>query len=103
MPDEPLFSPAEGTAPPDEDTDVASDDVMERLRTQVRNAADEIERLRAENERLKQRVDALEARPAVSHDEAFVTLEDDPKTAQRQLQTFIDAIDAYLDANTPST
>lgn len=109
MTDEPLFSPAEGSTPSSEapdvaadPVDVAADEVMTRLRTQVRKAANEIERLRAENERLQQRVDALEARPAVGPDEAFLTLDADPKTAERQLQDFIDAIDAYLDANTPS-
>ena len=98
MPDEPLRSPTD----PSEDPDVASDDVMDRLRARVRDTVGEIEQLRAENERLQQRVDTLEARPAVRPDETFVTLDDDPQAVQRQLQDFIDAIDAYLDANAPS-
>lgn len=73
---------------------------LERLRAQVNRAADEIERLRAENRRLQERVETLEQRPDVSQDEAFITL-DDPEALRRQIQDFIDTIDAYLDEPTP--
>jgi chromosome segregation ATPase len=66
----------------------------------VNRAADEIERLRAENRRLQERVETLEQRPDVSQDEAFITL-DDPEALRRQIQDFIDTIDAYLDEPTP--
>lgn len=72
---------------------------LERLRAQVSRAADEIERLRDENRRLRQRVQALERRPAVDEDQAFITL-DHPEDLRRQIEGFIDTIDAYLDEPT---
>ena len=75
---------------------------LERLRAQVNRAADEIERLHAENRRLRQRVKALEQRPAVGENQAFVTL-DDPEALRRQIEGFIDTIDAYLGDDTSNT
>lgn len=74
---------------------------LERLREKVHRAADEIERLRAENRVLKQRVEELEARPAIGEDEAFLKL-DDPDALRAQIEGFIDTIDAYLAEDAPS-
>ncbi len=69
---------------------------LERLRKQVRRAADELERLRAENRALQQRVAELEARPTVGEDEIVLRV-DDPDALRRQIEGFIETIDAYLD------
>lgn len=69
---------------------------LERLRRKVHRAAEEIERLRAENRRLKKRVQELETRPAIGEDEAFLTL-DDPDALREQIKGFIETIDMYLD------
>jgi len=75
---------------------------LERLRTQVRRAAEEIARLDAENRALRQRVHELEQRPQVSEGEAFVTL-DDPQALRTQIEGFISTIDAYLGDQEPSS
>ena len=76
----------------------ASRPALKRLRQKVHRAAEEIERLRAENRALRQRVAELESRPAIGEDEAFVTLED-PDALRTQIEHFIDTIDAYLAEN----
>lgn len=75
---------------------------LERLRHQVERAAREIERLQAENRRLRERVATLEQRPAIGADEAFITL-DDPEALRRQIDGFIDTIDAYLAERAPTS
>lgn len=74
---------------------------LERLRRQVHRAVEEIERLRAENRALQQRVQELEARPAIGEDQAFLTL-DDPDALRAQIEGFIETIDAYLAERDPS-
>lgn len=68
---------------------------LDRLRREVHRAAEEIERLRTENRALQQRVEALEARPAIGENEAVLTVED-PNALRTQIEGFIDTIDAYL-------
>lgn len=73
-------------------------DIVRRLHARVERAATSIERLRAENERLKARVKELETRPAVPPEKMILTLDDDPDAVRDRITSFIDAIDAYLDA-----
>jgi len=76
-------------------------DVLQRLRHRVEEAVETIERLRAENERLRRRVEELEAGPDRPDDETILTLEDDPEALRDRITRFIDAIDAYLDRPGP--
>jgi hypothetical protein len=62
---------------------------------------DTIERLRAENERLRRRVEELEAGPDLPDDETHLSLDDDPEALRERITDFIDAIDAYLERPTP--
>ena len=73
-------------------------DAVRRLYRQVETAVDTIERLRSENERLRERVEELEARPQVSEGETFFTVDDDPDALKGRISEFIDAIDTYLDS-----
>jgi len=90
-------------APDDSDGDLdgtvpdAHRDVLRRLTRRVEAAVETIERLRAENERLRRRVEELEAGPDLPEDETLLTLDDDPEALRDRITQFIDAIDAYLD------
>lgn len=81
----------------------SSSDALDRLRERVQQAAQEIERLRAEKRRLQARVHELEQRPALDDDEAFIRLNDDPEALRRQIEGFIETIDAYLDESDHQT
>lgn len=72
-------------------------DAIGRLRTRVQEAVSEIESLREENERLRQRVRELESRPSVGEDEVFLTLDDDRDALRARITQFIEAIDRRLD------
>jgi len=72
-------------------------DGLRRLARRVEQAVETIERLRAENERLRRRVEELEAGPDVPEGETLLTLEEDPEALRDKITHFIDAIDAYLD------
>lgn len=72
-------------------------DAVRRLHRQVKRAAATIEHLRGENERLRRRVEELEAQPAFPEDETVLTFDEDPETLQTRITQFIDAIDTYLD------
>lgn len=74
-----------------------SSDALARLRNRIRQAVQEIERLRTENRRLQARVRELEQRPALDDDEAFVRLKEDPEALRNQIEHFIETIDTYLD------
>lgn len=73
-------------------------DTVRRLYRKVEDAAETIERLRAENQRLRQRVQELEAQPAFPDAETVLALDDDPDELREQITDFINAIDAYLEA-----
>ena len=72
---------------------------VRRLRQRVEQAAATIERLRAENRRLRDRVEELEAQPAFPEDETVFALDDDPEEVKERIRRFIDAIDTYLEAS----
>ena len=72
---------------------------VQRLRRRVEEAAATIERLRAENRRLRERVEELESQPAFPEAETVFTLDDDPEEVKERISRFIDAIDTYLDAS----
>ncbi|MFP4227810.1 MAG: cell division protein ZapB [Salinivenus sp.] len=76
-------------------------DAFRRLHRQVERAADTIDRLRAENERLREKNQELEARPVLPDDKAVLTLDDDPEALRSRISEFIDAIDDYLEATDP--
>jgi FtsZ-binding cell division protein ZapB len=76
-------------------------DTMRRLHRRVAQAVDTIEELRAENERLRERIEQLEERPVLPDDKAVLTLDDDPEALRSRVTDFIDAIDAYLEATAP--
>ena len=75
--------------------------VIRRLRRRVEQAVETIEALRAENERLRQRVEELEAKPAFPEAETVLTLDDDPEEVKDRISHFIDTIDTYLEAAEP--
>lgn len=77
-------------------------EVMRRLQDQVERAVAIIEELRAENERLQERVQKLEKRPAVPEDKTVVALDDDPEVLRDRVTGFIEAIDAYLEGGLPA-
>jgi 5'-deoxynucleotidase YfbR-like HD superfamily hydrolase len=72
-------------------------DVVRRLHRRVAEAVETIRRLRAENERLRRRVEELEAGPDLPEDETVLALEDDPEALRGRITRFIDAIDTYLE------
>jgi predicted RNase H-like nuclease (RuvC/YqgF family) len=76
-------------------------DAVRRLRRRVEEAIDTIEALRAENERLRRRVEELEAQPAFPEAETVLTLDDDPDAVKERIGRFIDTIDTYLEAAEP--
>jgi FtsZ-binding cell division protein ZapB len=78
-------------------------DVLRRLTRRVEEAVETIEGLRAENERLRRRVEELEAGPDLPEDETLLTLDDDPDALRDRITQFIDAIDAYLDRPGPDS
>lgn len=78
-------------------------DAVRQLSRRVAQAVDTIERLRAENERLRRRVEELEAGPDLPDDEAFLRLEDDPDALRDRITQFIDAIDACLERPVPGS
>jgi predicted nuclease with TOPRIM domain len=71
-------------------------EVVRRLSQQVAAAVETIEELRAENERLRRRVEELEAGPEIPDDETLFTLDDDPDAVREQITEFIDTIDSFL-------
>jgi predicted nucleic acid-binding Zn-ribbon protein len=71
--------------------------VVRRLRKKVDQATTALNRLQAENERLRRRVETLEQRPAVRPDTSTLVLDDDPAALRDRISTFIEAIDTYLD------
>jgi predicted RNase H-like nuclease (RuvC/YqgF family) len=76
-------------------------DTMRRLYRRVEQAAATIEQLRAENERLRRRVEELEAQPAFPEADTVLTLDDDPEAVRERISRFIDVIDTYLDETEP--
>lgn len=77
-------------------------DNFRQLHRHVEEAVTTIEQLRAENDRLRRRVEELEAGPDLPEDETIFTLDDDPETLREQITRFIDAIDAYLESPSES-
>jgi len=73
---------------------------VRRLQVQVERATTALNRLQAENERLRRRVDELEQRPALQPDTTSLVLDEDPETLRDRISTFIDAIDTYLENGT---
>lgn len=71
--------------------------VVRRLRAQVERAATALNRLQAENERLRRRVEELEQRPALQPDTTTFVLDDEPDALRDRISAFIDAIDLYLE------
>ena len=73
---------------------------VRRLQVQVERATTALNRLQAENERLRRRVDELEQRPVLQPDTTSLVLDEDPETLRDRISTFIDAIDMYLENGT---
>lgn len=69
---------------------------LERLRDRVQAAAEELHRLRAENEQLAARIEALESRPHLDVEGTVLAFDEDPDAIRRKVEGFIDAIDRYL-------
>ena len=85
----PPASPAPGSA----DEGLAA---MEQLRKRVEAAVAEIERLRAENAALAERVETLAAHDIVGETTPRLALEGDPDALREQVEGFIEAIDRML-------
>ncbi len=76
-------------------------DPVRRLYRRVQEATETIERLRAENERLRARVRKLKDRPVLPDDKTVLALDDESEQLRARIDHFIDAIDAYLEATAP--
>jgi FtsZ-binding cell division protein ZapB len=77
---------------------------LEKLREKVLLAVDEIEHLRAENNVLAQRLQILETEVQNTRSNtAALQLTDEPEQLRRKVETFIGAIDQYLQAETDLT
>lgn len=85
------------------DVPEAHRDALQRLYRQVRAAISTIDELRAENERLRERVEELEAEPEYPDDETILALDDDPEEVREQITQFINTIDTYLDSSSTTT
>jgi FtsZ-binding cell division protein ZapB len=91
------------------DSEVAADvpdahrDVVQRLYQQVRAAISTIDDLRAENERLRKRIEELEAEPDYPDDETILALDENPEEVREQITQFINTIDTYLDSSSTAT
>ncbi|WP_143815453.1 cell division protein ZapB [Longibacter salinarum] len=99
--------PDDETAPPFEEAEDPNvpepfREAVAALHEQVQTAADAIRELRAENERLRQKVEDLSERPDVSDDDAFILLDDDRADLRERIQSFIDAIDEHLETSPAS-
>jgi len=77
-------------------------EAVEHLRRQVDDAVATIDALRRTNDRLRQKIDELSERPTVPEGESFVVLDGTADTLRRQIQHFIDVIDAHLE-KTPAS
>jgi len=77
-------------------------EAVEHLRRQVDDAVATIDALRRTNDRLRQKIDELSERPTVSEGKSFVVLDGTTDTLRRQIQHFIDVIDAHLE-KTPAS
>lgn len=75
---------------------------VRRLRAEVDRATAALNRLQAENKRLRRRVEELEQRPAIHPDTTALVLDDDPEVLRDRITSFIGAIDTYLEDG-PST
>ena len=77
-------------------------EAVSALREQTQRAAETIRALRAENQRLRDKVEELSQRPDVGDDDAFAYFGDDREAFRQRIQHFIDAIDDHLD-NAPES
>ena len=90
------------STPPSSDPATPSDaglPALERLRVRIEEAAAEIERLRAANASLAERVQELTADAVARADEEpapALTLEGDPADLRKKVESFIEAIDQIL-------
>ena len=101
----PKDSPNESETEPPLAADIpeAHRDVVERLYRTVQAAVATIDELRAENERLRERIDELEAEPDVPDDETILALDDNPEEVRERITQFINTIDTYLDPSSSAT
>ena len=67
---------------------------LARLRDRVGAAVEEIERLRAENKALAERVAELEDRPATG-----LGFDEDPEVLKKKVRRFLDAVDRAIEAS----
>jgi len=98
-PAEPADTPSDSM--PAADVPDAHRDVVQRLYQQIRAAISTIEELRTENERLRKRIEELEAEPEYPDDETILALDENPEEVREQITQFINTIDTYL--NPPSS
>lgn len=73
---------------------------LERLRARIGDAVRELERLRAENELLAQRVQELEVAGGRTPD-VVLPFADTPEAMREKMDEFIDALDAFLALDGP--
>lgn len=74
---------------------------LEHLRARTLDAVRELERLRAENELLAQRVSDLE-REGERTPDVLLPFAETPETMRAKMDEFIDALDAFLALDAPS-
>ena len=74
---------------------------LRKLRDRVERAANELIRLRSENQLLQERIEELEAMPATNDDAGGLVLDGNPEALKRKVEGFIQAIDDYLEEKEP--
>lgn len=74
-------------------------DILRTLSHRVTQAVQQIEQLREENERLRERVEELEAKPAYPEEESVIAIDNDPEVLRERINNFIDVIDTYLESS----
>ncbi len=74
-------------------------DSLRRLRDRVSKAAEELERLRQENDALQARVHELEEEAGRDTDSTVVAIDEDPEDVREKVNEFIEIIDEYLESD----
>ena len=72
---------------------------LRQLRDRIKKAIEELNRLRTENQKLADRIAELERGPVFDENNTIITFNTPPHLLRKRIDSFIDAIDAYLAKN----
>lgn len=76
---------------------------LDSIRNRVRAAADEITRLRAENDELRRLLEQARARPAIDPTDLVFRLSEDPDELRRAIDDYIEMLDLYIGSKTDTS